>query len=111
MDILEHLIPFGQEACPDWVLKRKVTKRPAHGDTSQLPPGPGRCLNWFSLNRPHPGVHCPLGMGSGARTSLMPCCSGLMSLQGFDLYENMMSPSFWPCWVWAVERNVLLETG
>ena len=48
---------------------------------------------WFSLNQPHPGLHCPLGVGSGARTSLMLCCSGLSeSLQGFDLYKKMMSP-------------------
>ncbi|OWJ99491.1 hypothetical protein Celaphus_00009680, partial [Cervus elaphus hippelaphus] len=30
VDIPEHLIPFGQEACPDWALKWKVTERPAH---------------------------------------------------------------------------------
>ena len=33
VDIPQHLIPFGQEACPDWALKRKVTERSAHGDT------------------------------------------------------------------------------
>ena len=48
---------------------------------------------WFSLNQPHPGLHCPLGVGSGARTSLMLCCSGLSeSLQGFELYEKMTLP-------------------
>ena len=41
MDIPEHLIPFGQEACPDWALKWKVTEKPAHGDTIQLPSCPG----------------------------------------------------------------------
>ncbi|OWJ99313.1 hypothetical protein Celaphus_00010074, partial [Cervus elaphus hippelaphus] len=28
VNILQHLILFGQEACPDWALKRKVTERP-----------------------------------------------------------------------------------
>ena len=85
MDIPEHLIPFGQEACPDLAPKWKVTKKPAHGDTIQLPSCPG-CA------RPHPGVHCPLGAGLGARTPLMQCCSGLSkTLQEFDLYNNMAS--------------------
>ena len=33
--IPEHLIPFGQEAYPDWALERNVTKRPARCDTVQ----------------------------------------------------------------------------
>ncbi|KAB0340526.1 hypothetical protein FD754_023054 [Muntiacus muntjak] len=41
VDIPEHLIPFGQEACPDWALKWKVTERRTHGDTIQLPSCPG----------------------------------------------------------------------
>ncbi|CAI9181380.1 unnamed protein product [Rangifer tarandus platyrhynchus] len=36
-DILQHLILFGQEACPDWALERKVTERPEHADTMQSP--------------------------------------------------------------------------
>ncbi|XDA90673.1 hypothetical protein R6Z07F_020279 [Ovis aries] len=41
VDIPKHLTPFGQEACPDWALERKVTERPAHGDTIRSPPCPG----------------------------------------------------------------------
>ena len=33
VDIPEHLIPFGQEAFPDWAFQRKVTERAGHGDT------------------------------------------------------------------------------
>ena len=46
VDIAEHLIPFGQETCPGWALERKVTKRPAHGDTvqSSLRPGHARLV-------------------------------------------------------------------
>lgn len=61
MDIPEHLIPFGQEACVR--LPEEGDKRPAHGDTSQLHPGPGRVTVWFSLNRPHPGVPLPTWYG------------------------------------------------
>ena len=41
VDIAQHLIPFGQEACPDWAFERKVTKRPAHGNTMQSAPHSG----------------------------------------------------------------------
>ena len=41
VDIPQHLIPFGQEACPDWAFERKVTKRPAHGNTMQSAPHSG----------------------------------------------------------------------
>ena len=56
VDIPEHLIPFGQEACPDWVPKRKVTKRPAHGDTVQSPLLPGRAHLVLSQSAPPWGV-------------------------------------------------------
>ena len=35
VDILKHLILFGQEACPGWAVKGRVMERPAHGDTVQ----------------------------------------------------------------------------
>ena len=41
VDIAQHLIPFGLEACPDWAFERKVTKRPAHGNTIQSAPRSG----------------------------------------------------------------------
>ena len=48
---------------------------------------------WFSLNWPHPGVFCQLGVGRGAGTPLVQCCSGLSeSLQEFDLYDKMALP-------------------
>ena len=56
VDIPEHLIPFGQEACPDWALKWKVTEKPAHGDTIQLTSCPGCAHLVWSESAPPWGV-------------------------------------------------------
>ena len=67
MDIPKHLTRFGQEACPDWALERKVTERPAHGDTIPSPPRPGHA-RLVQSELAHPAVSCPLGVGPGAGT-------------------------------------------
>ena len=41
VDIPQHLIPFGQEACQDWAFERKMTKRPAQGNTMLSAPRSG----------------------------------------------------------------------
>ncbi|KAM7225442.1 hypothetical protein CapIbe_023419 [Capra ibex] len=56
VDIPKHLIPFGQEACPGSAVERKVTKRPAHGDTVQSPLLPGRAHLVLSQSAPPWGV-------------------------------------------------------
>ena len=65
MDILEHLIPFGQEACPDWAFERKVTKRPAQGNTMQSAPRSGLAHLVVSELAPHCGAHLVRGRGQG----------------------------------------------
>ena len=65
VDIPEHLIPFGQEACPGWALERKAAKRPVHGDTVQSPLLPGRAHLVLSQSAPPWGVMptwCGLGV-------------------------------------------------
>ena len=65
VDIPEHLIPFGQEACPGWALERKVAKTPVHGDTVQSPLLPGRAHLVLSQSAPPWGVMptwCGLGV-------------------------------------------------
>ena len=101
MDIPKHLTRFGQEACPDWALERKVTERPAHGDTIPSPPRPGHARLVQSELAP-PCGELPTWCGAGGRDS------GLSkSLQDFT-FTKRCHHSFWPCWVWVLERNVLL---
>ena len=92
VDIAEHLIPFGQETCPGWALERKVTKRPAHGDTVQSTLRPGHARLVPSELGP-PWVFCQLGAGWGSGIHLVRCCSELSaSLQDFDLHDKRASP-------------------
>ena len=101
VDIPKHLTRFGQEACPDWALERKVTERPAHGDTIPSPPRPGHARLVQSELAP-PCGELPTWCGAGGRDS------GLSkSLQDFT-FTKRCHHSFWPCWVWVLERNVLL---
>ncbi|KAJ1369144.1 hypothetical protein KIN20_030546 [Parelaphostrongylus tenuis] len=74
VDIAEHLIPFGQETCPGWALERKVTKRPAHGDTVQSPLRPGHARLVPSELAPPLGVlpaWCRLGVWDTPRVVLL----------------------------------------
>ena len=84
---LNTWFPFGQEACPNWALERKVTEKPAHGDTIQSPLCPGCAHLVQSEWAP------PTWCGARGRTPLMRCCSGLSeSLWDFVLYEKMVLP-------------------
>ena len=65
VDISEHLILFGQEACPDWTLERKATKRPAHADTMQLLPRSGLAHLILSDSAPRSGAHLLRSQGQG----------------------------------------------
>ena len=74
VDIAEHLIPFGQETCPGWALERKVTKRPAHGDTVQSPLRPAHARLVPSELGPPLGVlptWCRLGIWDTPRVVLL----------------------------------------
>ena len=83
MDIPKHLTRFGQEACPDWALERKVTERPAHGDTIPSPPRPGHARLVQSELAP-PCGELPTWCGAGGRDS------GLSkSLQDFTLQKDV----------------------
>ena len=109
MDIPEHLIPFGQEACPGWALERKVIKIPGHSDTVQLPLRPGRARLVRSESAPPWGV-LPAWCGSGNRDN--PRVVLLWTQHESPRLTFMIKwrhHSLWPCWVWVVERNVLLE--
>ena len=65
VDIPQHLIPFGQEACPDWAFKRKVTKRPAHGNTMQSAPRSGLAYLVVSELALHCSAQLVRGWGQG----------------------------------------------
>ena len=109
VDIPEHLIPFGQEAFPDWALQRKVTERPGHGDTNQFPTHPRHAhLVWSESALSWGG----LATWCRARGWGLPSCGSALdsvrvsrALTFMKIWEHH---SFWPCWVWVVERNVLL---
>lgn len=98
----KHLSHFGQEASPDWALERKVTERPAHGDTIWSPPCPGHAGLVRSESAP-PCSELPTwcragGQDSGLSKSLQDCT-----------FTKRCHHSFWPCWVFVLERNVLLR--
>lgn len=98
----KHLTHFGQEASPDWALERKVTERPAHGDTIWSPPCPGHAGLVRSESAP-PCSELPTwcragGQDSGLSKSLQDCT-----------FTKRCHHSFWPCWVFVLERNVLLR--
>ena len=65
VDILQHLIPFGQEACPDWAFERKVTKRPAHGNTMKSAPHCGLAHLVVSQLARHCSAQLVPGLGQG----------------------------------------------
>lgn len=65
VDIPQHLILFGQEACPDWAFERKVTKIPAHGDTMQSPPCSGLAHLVVSESALHCSAQLVWGWGQG----------------------------------------------
>ncbi|OWJ99577.1 hypothetical protein Celaphus_00009693 [Cervus elaphus hippelaphus] len=65
VDILQHLILFGQEACPDWALERKVTERPEHADTMQSPLRSGLAHLVLSESAPRCGAHLVRGQEQG----------------------------------------------
>ena len=65
VDIPQHLILFGQEACPDWAFERKVTKIPAHGDTMQSPPCSGLAHLVVSESALHCSAQLVRGWGQG----------------------------------------------
>ncbi|KAI4554667.1 hypothetical protein MJG53_019966 [Ovis ammon polii x Ovis aries] len=79
VDIPKHLTPFGQEACPDWALERKVTERPAHGDTIRSPPCPGHARLVQSESAPPCVDPCPAVKCTLAHTAcvldMVPGCS------------------------------------
>ena len=64
-DIPQHLIPFGQQACSDWAFKRKVTKRPAHGNTMQSAPRSGLAHLVVSELALHCSAQLVRGWGQG----------------------------------------------
>ena len=65
VDIAQHLIPFGQEACPDWAFERKVTKRPAQGNTMQSAPHSGLAHLVVSELALHCSAQLVRGWGQG----------------------------------------------
>ena len=65
VDIPQHLIPFGQEACPDWAFERKVTKRPAHGNTMKSAPHCGLAHLVVSQLARHCSAQLVPGLGQG----------------------------------------------
>ena len=65
VDIPQHLIPFGQEACPDWAFERKVTKRPAHGNTMKSAPHSGLAHLVVSELARHCSAQLVRGLGQG----------------------------------------------
>ena len=59
---------------------------------------------WFSLNGPR-----PLGVGPGAGLPSCGAALDLVRVSGtLSFMKRWCCQSFWPCWVWVVERNVLL---
>ena len=73
VNILQHLILFGQEACPDWALERKVTERPEHADTMQSPLCSGLAHLVLSESALCCGAHLVWGWGQG-----LPSCDAAL---------------------------------
>ena len=79
-----------------------MTERPAHGDTIWSPPCPGHAGLVRSESAP-PCSELPTwcragGQDSGLSKSLQDCT-----------FTKRCHHSFWPCWVFVLERNVLLR--